>query len=88
MEKTHGIFLTEEGKTHFAGSFIHSFLQEGEFFECKSFNPEPYYMQLIAINPASNSILKELEFLIPHQHILFVVSDIDKKNLGFHSSEQ
>jgi len=87
MKGPFGIYLTTEAVEAFKDTFLGQFISASGLLVAESFNPEPYYLSITFRPPLKGPLVSHAhEFLIPHHFVLFVVSQVDQCNLGFHST--
>ena len=82
-----GVYLTKEAHVEFAEHFISDHIQYGKFLDCTSLNSAPHYLSVVAVLEREGEYL-EHEFLIPHRYVAHIVSNPDRRILGFESRRQ
>ncbi len=87
--KRWGVFLTVQAVEAFKGTYIADyFLQDTGWLDCTSLDHTPHYLFVRA--HVRNRLDEEIahEFLIPHHFVLYVVTNPDRKILGFSSTRE
>jgi hypothetical protein len=85
------VYFTREAAEHLSehtGGIIGEYIQHEKMLVCRSFNPEPYFLHVVA-EPVEKEHFPELEFLIPYQFVLTILTVGQKhKNLGFQATRE
>ena len=82
ISHAYGVCLTDEAIEQFKESIIEDFLFFEKYLACETVDTEGNYLRVIAIPPNRKQKLQKQEFLIPHNLVLFIASNVLEKNFG------
>ena len=80
------VYLTPQGAqllSEQTGQIIGEYVHHEKMLVCRSFSPDPYFLHVVA-EPVEKEHFSELEFLIPYQFVLTILTvGPEQKRLGF-----
>jgi hypothetical protein len=82
------VFLTDDAKVLLDPQFISRYIHiigHYAFLQPESIDPDGVYLHLKNAEPLSGVPLRPADFLLHHEHVLYIASGIPEKTLGFES---
>ena len=80
-EVRHNVYLTPEGVQ--SVSEVSVFLKDKMYFNCRRIEITGNYLEMWIPDPTHSDPSLDMDILVPHQHVRFILAVHDEKHLGF-----